>query len=523
MDWSKYQQEVFRFVEAGQGSAIVEAVAGSGKTTTIVEACARLKGSAYLAAFNRRMGEELKARISGLKWREAGTFHSAGFRALTNSAPRGAFEVNGRKCHDLWEAWAEFKGKGELLALTSVVCRLVAAAKQNVLGLDDPIEDNQAWAEWIEHFGILDDAPEGTTAEALTTHAQTLLRLSLDEQRIIDFDDMLYLPLLHHLRPQKYDTVMIDEAQDTNKARLLLARAMCKAEGRVIAVGDPKQAIYGFSGASATALDHIEEMFHASRLPLSVSYRCAQQVVKHAKHWAPQIEAWEHAPVGQVKRGQLAELLQEWKPTIGEALLCRFNRPLMRLAFALIRKGIPARIEGKEIGEGLVALTKKWHVESLDALREKVETWAQREASKAYSKKNPAKAQLFLDKSETMGVLIERAEVLGHDIEGLRGLIREMFQDSEQPNKKIFTLSSIHKAKGLEWGRVFHLGRGEVVPSPYATQDWEREQENNLIYVATTRAKQELVELSGVKEELGNVPVETSSARENELDKPEVV
>lgn len=505
MEWSKYQNGVFEFVEKGQGSAIVEAVAGSGKTTTLVEAVSRLKGSAYLAAFNKRIGEELKARISGLKWKEAGTFHSAGFRALTSAAPRGAYTVNGRKCHDLWENYCEQTHKDSLLGLTSVVCRLVAAAKQNVLGLEDPIEDVGLWEAWIEHFGILDDAPEGTTSEALVGHAQRLLRMSLDEPLVIDFDDMLYLPLLNHLRPMKFDTVLIDEAQDTNKARLYLARAMCKTGGRVIAVGDPKQAIYGFSGASATALDHIEEMFDAVRLPLSVSYRCAQEVVKHAKQWQPVIEAWERAPVGKVSQGALSELLTTWKPTVGEALLCRFNRPLMRLAFALIRKGIPARIEGKEIGEGLVALTKKWHVESLDDLREKVETWASREASRANAKKQFAKGQLFLDKAETMGVLIERAEVLHLNVDGLRNLIREMFQDSEQANKRIFTLSSIHKSKGLEWGRVFHLGRGEVVPSPYATQAWEREQEENLIYVATTRAKGELVELGGVKEELDEV------------------
>lgn len=206
-----------------------------------------------------------------------------------------------------------------------------------------------------------------------------------------------------------------------------------------------------------------------------------------------------------MSQGALSELLTTWKPTVGEALLCRFNRPLMRLAFALIRKGIPARIEGKEIGEALVALSKKWHVGGLEDLREKVETWAGREASRANAKKQFAKGQLFLDKAETMGVLIERAEVLHLNVEGLRGLIREMFQDSEQANKRIFTLSSIHKAKGLEWRRVFHLGRNEVVPSPYATQAWEREQEGNLVYVATTRAKQELVELSGVKENLEEV------------------
>lgn len=140
MEWSKFQQGVFDFVEQQQGSAIVEAVAGSGKTTTIVEACSRLKGTAYLAAFNKRMGQELQARIQGQQWREAGTFHSAGFKTMTASKPRGFYVVNGRKCAEIWEAWAERKGRSELLSLTSVVCRLVAAAKQHVM-LAEEMED----------------------------------------------------------------------------------------------------------------------------------------------------------------------------------------------------------------------------------------------------------------------------------------------------------------------------------------------------------------------------------------------
>jgi ATP-dependent exoDNAse (exonuclease V) beta subunit len=57
------------------------------------------------------------------------------------------------------------------------------------------------------------------------------------------------------------------------------------------------------------------------------------------------------------------------------------------------------------------------------------------------------------------------------------------------------TLSTIHKAKGREWPKVFLLGRNRYMPSKYATQDWQLDQEKNLIYVAVTRAQEELIEV----------------------------
>jgi len=49
----------------------------------------------------------------------------------------------------------------------------------------------------------------------------------------------------------------------------------------------------------------------------------------------------------------------------------------------------------------------------------------------------------------------------------------------------------VHKAKGLEWLRVFILDRDRM-PSRWARRDWQVQQEENLIYVAYTRAKEEL-------------------------------
>jgi superfamily I DNA/RNA helicase len=56
----------------------------------------------------------------------------------------------------------------------------------------------------------------------------------------------------------------------------------------------------------------------------------------------------------------------------------------------------------------------------------------------------------------------------------------------------VLTLATYHRSKGREWDRVFLFEHYRRCPSKYARQDWQKLQEDNLAYVAFTRAKQEL-------------------------------
>jgi superfamily I DNA/RNA helicase len=78
-------------------------------------------------------------------------------------------------------------------------------------------------------------------------------------------------------------------------------------------------------------------------------------------------------------------------------------------------------------------------------------------------------------------------------VEDVTKFIDELFDDNVTG---ILTLSTIHKAKGREWEQVYWLNRATTCPSPWARQDWQKEQEKNLCYVAATRAKHELIELT---------------------------
>jgi len=178
------------------------------------------------------------------------------------------------------------------------------------------------------------------------------------------------------------------------------------------------------------------------------------------------------------------------------------DAPNVKLAFALIRRGIACRIEGRDIGFGLIKLVEKLGGPELNDLRKALLDYQIYECDKAMQKNQQSRVELINDKCETLNVLIDRAESQKQNIYWLKQTIKDMFSDANDPKtpKHILTLSSVHKSKGREWQRVFILGRSQFMPSKYATQEWMMQQEQNLIYVAITRAQHELTYITNIPE-----------------------
>lgn len=493
---SPQQATIFDFVENGKGSGRVDAVAGAGKTTTLVHAIAKTTGYVAFTAYNKKIAQEISERVGqlGLDTRRVtcGTFHSFGYRAFKKAFPGS--KLNDKKLRDLCIALQ--------VPDTShaFVTKLVSLAKQQGIGVLCPFE--AGWQEIVDHHDLEDElASDGLGAVDLDdlvqegiACAQLVLRASVEadpEQH--DFDDMIYGPLVHNLKLWQNDWVFIDEAQDTNPARRALAKKMLKVGGRLLAVGDPRQAIYGFTGADSDAMDLIEREFGCVRLPLTVTYRCPKAVVRHAQQWVSHIEAHPSAPEGTVTR-LTAEEFDSVVPAQTDAILCRNTKPIVALAYGFIRRGIACHVEGRDIGVGLLALTGKWRVKTLEALRGRLRDYLSRETDRFMAKGQEVKAEALADRVETLFVIMDSLPI-GSDVQSLRDQISKLFQDSTPGAPTTLTLSTVHKAKGREWDRVWLYGRNAYMPSKWARQDWQLEQEDNLCYVAVTRAKQELVEV----------------------------
>jgi superfamily I DNA/RNA helicase len=451
----------------------------------------------FLGAYNTKMGAELKQRTAGIPGVFAGTFHSKGFSTYRYAMKGGRIETEKNKVRDLIVA--------PMLAGTddeeweSAICQVVGMAKQRGFFVRNLIErpTNSDWMDIITRFDVMDRLPDDADPYDLIKYSQIALEKSNQMLDVIDFDDMLYLPLLRNCRFYQQDWVLIDEAQDTNPVRREMARRMLNPRtGRLIAVGDPHQAIFGFTGADSDSLDIIRNTFNAETLDLNVSWRCPRLVVQAARQYVDHIQPAETAPLGEHLEMDLKEALALTTP--GDALLCRYNKHLVDTCFKLIRMGKAAKIEGRAIGEGLAALAGRWKkVRTLDQLVDKLEEYTNREVEKARAKKDDAKEERLVDQHETMLVLIQRAGEQGiTTVGGLKQMILDMFGDNLGSTSHLVILSSIHKAKGLEWPRVYILGRKQLMPSPYAKQAWAQEQEKNLAYVAITRAQAILIDVN---------------------------
>ncbi len=494
---SDQQLAIVEWVKNGSGNALIEAVAGAGKTFILVKILKYMKGWVFLGAFNNRMGYELKEKTKGMNQVKAGTFHSAGFGALRFRYKD--IQLDNNKVRDMVHGYIEHEAP-YMLPYKAFIIKAVGLAKDTGIGFFNNLNDIQPWYDMVDKFDLIDDIPEGMDVEEGIIAAMSILTASNANLKIIDFADMIYLVLINNIRMLQNDWVLIDEAQDTNPTRRALAKKMLKPGGRLIAVGDPRQAIFGFTGADNDALDLIAEEFNTTTLPLTNTFRCPKVIVKHARQWVDHITAYDTNPEGEFIQTKFDDVFgdkSEYTFTKDDAIICRVNAPIVELAFKLIRKGIPCRIEGRDIGTQLAALAGKWKIKGLDVLRDRLEKYQAREVQKAMSQGKEQKADMINDRVNCLFVLIERAEEQRLDVDGLITMIKGMFSDSTDKNTdpNLLTLSSVHKFKGLERKRIFLLGRQEHMPSSYARQEWQMKQEMNLIYVAITRAMETLIEV----------------------------
>jgi superfamily I DNA/RNA helicase len=285
---------------------------------------------------------------------------------------------------------------------------------------------------------------------------------------------MILFPFIHRLNVGKFDVVFVDEAQDLNAAQIAMVLSAHKIDGRIIAVGDPAQSIYQFRGADSEAIPNFISKLNAKTLPLSVSYRCPKSVIRLAQEVVPDIQAAPDAKEGVVEEVLTEQILKLVKP--GDFVLSRTNAPLIKLCLKLLKAGIPANIQGRDIGSNLLYFIKKSKAKTINSFIEYVNEWKAIEVKRLVSEKRDT--TIVLDKAECLLNLCEGTLT----IKDLKESIDTLFSDINDNAKVVF--STTHKAKGLERDRVF------VLADTYRFGNGG--EEDNLWYVATTRSKSEL-------------------------------
>lgn len=232
---SKYQKAVYTYILKGKGNAVVDAVAGSGKSTTIVNALKiipRNKSILFLA-FNKSIVDELKKKIGDLPNVEVSTLHSLGARALMKTV---RCQINSSKyvthltelIEDKTIQFTRALKPIEGLSWRSNVLKLLDLARVNLVNTDKDIIE----LTYKHDIELVDNEVEVV---------KRLMEWGRNNVQEIDFTDMIYFPNIMPVCLYKYDWVFIDECQDLNAAQRGLFLKCVKPTGRWVAVGDPKQ------------------------------------------------------------------------------------------------------------------------------------------------------------------------------------------------------------------------------------------------------------------------------------------
>lgn len=493
---SVYQQNIFNFVTNGKGSAVVSAVAGSGKTTTIVE-CAKLLPNKEILflAFNKEIVTTLSQKLNAPNI-TCSTTHSFGFKAITK-ALKTKVRVDNYKWRNyintnaisLSDMISEDMEDSILRNFLFNIHDLFNMCRINLVNGSDIDKINKI----ALHHNIDIIADEINIVSTLLDMAYNI---NLGDS--VDFIDMIVLPSTQFSKyVGKFDMVFVDECQDLNTAqRELLKLALKPYSGRFIAVGDPKQAINGFAGATNNSFDLLKELANNNELPLSVNYRCGKNIIAQAKEFVPHITAFENSDMGKVTNTDNFNDLKN-----GDMILCRTSAPLIRLCLRMFANGMAAKVKGKDLGKNLISLIDKLNPKNINSLFKKLDD----EIEKLAKKLETLNVQ-NIDDSTPMLVLKDKIDCLeafaekANSIREMKSLIEFTFSDDNMKNA--IMLSTVHKSKGLENDRVFIILPEKLPLKWKGQQDWEYEQELNLKYVAITRAKKELVWVNLDKDQL---------------------
>lgn len=530
---SDEQAAAVSFVCDTQSNLVLIAPAGSGKSYTLEAICCAINNSFPLAtiamlSFNAKIETELseKLRRRGILRSTVLTAHKYGKRACESHL--GTFRrdtIDKYKIHKLLSKYPITIP----YTVAKTIERLISLGKDAGIGIFLP-NTRTSWEALFNHHDI-DHDDDKFPLSRLFTIAENVLTLSNSDTKSLDIADLIYLPLYHNWPIPQYDFVIVDEAQDINACRRELIKRMLKegykpntidglsheeyerpiqraflpcTTGRLIAVGDPPQAIYGFTGADHDALDLLASTFKATTLRLTVSRRCSQAVSREARKilttsqlldkWAASKEvftALPTAPEGSVTKITLDafnKLLPSIPPT--SAVLCRLNAPLISTAIYCLRHSIPCRVEGKDVARQLLGIVWKLKATTIRDFTKLLSTYR----SEQQVKLSPWKFETLDDKLTCCSLLAGTLNPAA-SIKLLESSINSLFSDYDPNLPPVLTFSSVHKSKGLEFPTVYLLGRNLYMPSRRATLPWMLTQENNLIYVAITRAITHLIDV----------------------------
>jgi DNA helicase-2/ATP-dependent DNA helicase PcrA len=541
MQFSQLQKNIFNEIENGNGSLVVSATAGSGKTTTLVEAAnviGRKLPFANVAflAFNKSIANELQNRLPSTVL--AKTVNSFFFGVFRNMIGKSRFKVDSWKYSNIAQGYVSidmpFAPLNSVRNSSAKIANIIHFMHVTMTSVNDipaiwrmidnynlqingyhPVYDNDVYRvimamgrEYALNWQGIDkwiDSLDPQLKLIALKIRQGMGKYHYKKYSWVNFDEQLLIPYeTNNIKPS-YDWLLVDEVQDLSKLARHCVLKSLKPSGRGLFVGDKSQSIYLFGGADTKGMDSLIAESGAKEMPLSITYRCPISHVKMAQEIDPTIQWHDAAKQGEFCvvddiKGIVKECKDSNENHIPTLAMGRKNVTVLKAAFALLANNVRIVIRGRDFGSTLAnivkqaALTPKGNLKkgfSYDDFPEFLEKWEETERNQLDNRNARETAYKLLEDKVDSLLLIYRETL--HDIDNpkdLQGYIKNLFDD-----KKVGTivLSTVHRAKGLEAQKTLVLNPDEMPLNWKNQSEEEFKQEMNIRFVALTRSKDKMV------------------------------
>lgn len=490
---SSNQQVVYDTWTTTDSNILIEAVAGGAKTTTLMGVLERSQYRTLFLAFNKSIQEEIQKRIEerGFTHAKAMTLHSLGLLSIRNHYGSKNVVINNNKSWQLMKDLEKFNKRlfGSLVweERAKISMTIMEMNDMSRLFLTNDMKQLFEFMKQMDKFYF-----EHPNLESLWQDFLELREQSYRGKVEIDFTDMIYLVVKEKIMiPIQPYYLAIDEAQDLSLVQHEFVDILIN-QGDVhkwIAVGDRRQAIYGFSGSYGSSFDLFLEKEGVVELPLDICYRCPSLIIDEANKVYNVMSGFkpEEGIVEDIE-GDISAI----QP--GSMVICRNSNPLIDLYFQLLGMGAKVFLKGDDILGSITRFLKPYSYKTVDETKRKISTEIKR-LEQIENKNDDERFKLYRLKQNYSNflLLITNLVVDNGTIEVLLQSLKSMFAETDDADA--ITLCTIHKAKGLEADVVYILNEF-LIPSKFAKSPMQLEQEQNLKYVARTRAKKELYYLT---------------------------
>jgi DNA helicase-2/ATP-dependent DNA helicase PcrA len=509
-----------------RGPLCVIAGAGTGKTRAITHRIAYGVASGVYqprevlaVTFTTRAAGEMRGRLAGLGAAgvQARTFHSAALRQARYFWPLtyGTVfpEIVQSKFGLVAEAVRRVGVPGEQSIIRDLAAEIEWAKVSNVGAGRYPA----AAARNHREVGELDLGEVSNVISAYEDIKRERGRIDMEDillvtAAILADDDRAAAQVR-----RQYRWFVVDEFQDVNPLQAMLLDLWLGGRDDICVVGDPRQTIYSFAGASPRILGGFVEKYpDAEQIELVRNYRSTPQIIQVANSVftgssQAGVQLTAQSEPGDLVRSEgftdepaeaagvadaIAELHRRGVPYREMAVLFRINAQSEPFEEALGQLGIPYSLRGVE------GFFQRAEVRQAVALiraaaraggdqRALVDEVRGILASVGYTDEAPHGAGAVRDRWESLRALVTMAEDLGDaDLAAFAEDLERRAETAHAPTADGVTLATLHAAKGLEWDAVFCVGMHEgMMPSVHADTPAAVDEERRLFYVGVTRAR----------------------------------